>query len=253
MASEPDVIRSISDPDVLMLPKEYRSLVNAAARMYFCAGLYPYFFARGKLGHDPVFPALLCRGLLPHRARILDLGCGQGVLGALLVAARRQYESGAWADGWAAPPSEFVLDGIELQPRCAGWAQAALGDRATILVADLRDVALPDADAIVILDVLHYLPPEAQQRVLASVGRALRTGGVLLLRVGDPSARFRYAVTLLADKLSTLVRGQGWPSHYCRPVCEWKRMLERLGFDVTDEPMSQGTPFANALLIAHRR
>lgn len=57
-------------------------------------GRFAYHFARGKLGGDPVFLALLERGLLSDRARILDLGCGQGLLAAWLLAARRQFESG---------------------------------------------------------------------------------------------------------------------------------------------------------------
>jgi hypothetical protein len=107
--------------------EEYAALVEAAASLYRRAGRHPYHFARGKLGHDPVFPWLLRSGLLPDRARILDLGCGQGVLGALLVAARMQRESGAWRKGWPLPPASFRLHGIELQKRAAQWAQAALG------------------------------------------------------------------------------------------------------------------------------
>lgn len=54
----------------------------------------------------------------------------------------------------------------------------------------------------------------------------------------------------LTGKLSILVRGQGWTPHCCRPAGAWKAMLERLGFEVAQEPMSAGTPLANVLLIA---
>jgi hypothetical protein len=33
-------------------------------------------------------------------------------------------------------------------------------------------------------------------------------------------------------------------------LAEWKALLERLGFGVQSIPMSEGTPFANVLLVA---
>ncbi len=239
--------------DLSFDPEEYRALVSAAARQYRAVGRHPYYFARGKLGLDPVFPALLRRGLVPEGARILDLGCGQGVLGALLIAASELYRSGVWPGDWPAPPENVTLHGIELQDRIAGWGRAALIGRATLVTGDVRDAALPDADLVVIFDVLHYLDPDDQGRVLARIAHSLRGGGTLLLRVGDASAGWRTLFTRLTDKLSTLVRGQGWPAHYCHKVEDWTGLLEHHGFRVTAEPMSAGTPFANVLLIAQLR
>ena len=65
-----------------------RALWSAASRPYLTAGRYPYHFARNKLRFDPVFVTLLRRGLIPDRARVIDLGYGQGLLAALLLAAR---------------------------------------------------------------------------------------------------------------------------------------------------------------------
>jgi len=65
-----------------------RELLGAATDPYHAAGKFAYHYARGKLAHDPVYEAILPRGLLARRARVLDLGCGQGLLAALLVAAR---------------------------------------------------------------------------------------------------------------------------------------------------------------------
>ena len=64
-----------------------RELVNSASEPYRACGRFAYHFARGKLARDPVFAAILSRGLLSGRTRILDLGCGQGLLAAWLLAA----------------------------------------------------------------------------------------------------------------------------------------------------------------------
>jgi len=69
------------------------------------SGLFAYFFARGKLRADPVYRSLLEHGLLSGRSRILDLGCGQGLLAAWLRAAMRLHDRGAWPDALPLPPA----------------------------------------------------------------------------------------------------------------------------------------------------
>jgi SAM-dependent methyltransferase len=233
-----------------MRAPEYRALVRAAACPYRKAGHYPYHFACGKLGLDPVFPALLSRGLIPDGARVLDLGCGQGCLEALLIAAGKQFDAGIWPEGWRAPPRNITLHGIELQERTANWARTALGSEAIILTGDMHELTLPYADVVVLLDVLHYMDRPTQGRVLARIARALRGDGLLLLRISDAGAGLPYVLTRFADKVSSLLRGQGYPSQYDRPATEWKELLETAGFQVASDPMSAGTPFATVLLTA---
>ncbi|MGQ0578284.1 MAG: methyltransferase [Betaproteobacteria bacterium] len=229
---------------------EVRALLKTAARPYLAAGPYPYFFARGKLRYDPVFGSLLRRGSIADGARVLDLGCGQGLLAAVLIAARRQYEVGAWPTGWSVPPSTTLLYGIELQERPASWARVALADRACVQTGDLSLAVLPDADAVFILDVLHYLDPEAQQRALERVAHALRAGGTLFLRVADITAGLRFRLTGTADLLIAMTQGEWVPLHHHRPLADWTALLHGFGFAVEAEPMSEGTPFANVLLTA---
>ena len=81
------------------------ALIDRASEPYRNAGLFAYNFARGKLGGDPVFRAVLERGLLVGRGHILDLGCGQGLLAAWLRAAQLCYQSGAWPQGWPPAPT----------------------------------------------------------------------------------------------------------------------------------------------------
>lgn len=76
------------------------ALLERAARPYRAAGLHPWLFARGKLGRDPLFAGLLRLGLIPHRARLLDLGCGQGLLTALLLAAEASARDIGWPAHW---------------------------------------------------------------------------------------------------------------------------------------------------------
>lgn len=89
----------------------FRALIAEASAPYRAAGRFAWHFARGKLAFDPVFPALLSLGLVPDQARILDLGCGQGLLLALLTAARDRFESGGWPADWPPPPGSIGIEG----------------------------------------------------------------------------------------------------------------------------------------------
>ena len=80
-----------------------RNLLDHATRPYRTAGHFAWRFARGKLKGDPVFFGLLEHGLLPDGERLIDLGCGQGLLASWLREAHALFESGDWPQGW--PPS----------------------------------------------------------------------------------------------------------------------------------------------------
>jgi len=229
----------------------HRALLDGATRPYRRAGRFAYHFARGKLATDPVFQALLQRGLLAGRKRILDLGCGQGLLAAWLQAAQDCHDKGRWPRAWAPPPRPHSIRGIELMSCEVTRAHRALGHGFfEVLQGDIRTTAFGTADAVVLLDVMHYMPIECQEETLRRVRAALPDGGLLLLRVADASAGLRFRITQWADKLIMLGRGYGLITIHCRTLTHWRQSLASHGFESTALWMSQGTPFANVLLIA---
>jgi SAM-dependent methyltransferase len=227
------------------------ALLDEACEPYRNAGRFAYHFARGKLRADPVYRAILEFGLLLGRARVLDLGCGQGLLAAWLRGAERCYERGSWPRAWPPAPKTLSTRGIELMARDVERARCALGSASEVSQADIRSAAFGAVDAVVILDVLHYLAPLAQLEVLQRVRAALPKRGLLLLRVGDAAAGFRFRYGQWSDKLVMLLRGHAIVAQHCRSVAQWRVLLRECGFDSEVKPMSQGTPFANVLLIAH--
>ncbi|HEX9685246.1 MAG TPA: methyltransferase domain-containing protein [Burkholderiales bacterium] len=231
---------------------EARSLFEAATQPYARAGRYAWHFARGKLRHDPVYFSLLRQGLLPDRGRLLDFGCGQGVLLALLEAAKAQYQAGAWPRDWPAPPLNLALQGIELHADRVQTARQALGGSVQVIPGDLRALDLQPCSVIVILDVMLYLDAAEQQHLLDRATAALEPGGLLLLRESDADAGFAFQVTKWSERLSGAFRGRfGQALHY-RGGIQWIAELAKRGFAVGAEPMSAGTPFANVLLVARK-
>jgi hypothetical protein len=94
-----------------------RKLIDHATIPYRAAGRFAWHFARGKLGGDPVFAGLLEHGLIPDRARILDIGCGQGLLASWLLSAKAMHATGEWPAHWPPAPGPQSIHGIELIAR----------------------------------------------------------------------------------------------------------------------------------------
>ena len=233
-----------------------RVLAATAARCYRSAGRYAYHFARRKFAGDPVFTALLARALVPDRARILDLGCGQGLLAAWLAAAAQCHAAADWYAGWPAPPVAWSFRGIELarsDVARAHAAHAALGASVQVEEGDIRRAQFGAADTIVLIDVLHYMDQASQEHVLGRARTALSPAGVLLMRIGDAGAGLPFRFGRWVDRTVRFMRGHGAAPLCCRPLGEWLALLERLGLTTDAIPMSAGTPFANVLLVARPR
>lgn len=208
----------------------FRAAAHEAASRYPGRDRFARHFAYNKLTRDPVFAHLFSEGLIRDGMRVLDLGCGQGLVGALF-AERIGYR------------------GIEPDARDVGRAMSALPG-ADIVAGDMRSADFGQADAILLIDVLHYIEPAQQLDVLRRARAALAPGGLLLLRVADPSPSLRFRTTLALDRLAMRLRGRRVGALHCRPVAEWRRLLEAEGLAVEAFPMSEGTPFANFLLVA---
>ena len=227
------------------------ALLDAACEPYRNAGRFAYHFARGKLRTDPVYRDILESGLLLGRARVLDLGCGQGLLAAWLMAAERCYDRGSWPRAWPPAPRALSTRGIELMARDVERARCALGSEFDIAQDDIRSSAFGAVDAVVILDVLHYMTHQAQYDLLQRVRAALPPRGLLLLRVGDAGGGLRFRYGQCSDKLVMLLRGHAKAGQHCRSISQWRGLLRECGFDSEAKPMSQGTLFANVLFIAY--
>ena len=136
-------------------------------------------------------------------------------------------------------------------------ARAALAGHAgvhlSVVEGNICQVPYPEVDAVVILDVLHYLDGAAQEEVLRRVRVALSPGGLLLLRIGDAAGGFGFALSEVTDRIVALLRTGRWLTLHGRTLTDWRALLERLGFSTTAIPMRDGTPFPNTLLLAEAR
>jgi len=228
--------------------RPFADLVRKAADRYLEASITAWEFARGKLRMDPVYRATLSPDLLPSGGTLLDVGCGQGLTLALLAEARLAFERGVWPRDWPPPPRFDCAIGIDTRRRVAAIARHALEGAATVIEGDARTVQLEPARAVLLFDVLHLLPPEDQESLIASIAARLEPGGVVLVREADPGGGWRFAAVHAGNRLKAFVTGT-WrqQSFHPRSTAEWRECFAHHGFDVDARPMGQGTPFANIL------
>jgi SAM-dependent methyltransferase len=227
----------------------FGSLASRVADRYLASSITAWEFARAKLLSDPVYEQVICGGVLPSGRALLDVGCGQGLMLGLLAEARRDT---AGPRSSALPVFDRLI-GVELRPRIAAMARAALGSDAEILGDDVRDAELPVVDAVLAFDVLHMIAASDQPRVLSRLAGALSPGGVMLVREVDAAGGWRFRLVHAGNWLKALATGN-WRQRFAfRTAAGWTAAFQQEGLQVTVVPMSEGTPFANVLFVGRKK
>jgi len=222
------------------------------AHRYLAAGIWHWEFVRGKLRHDPLYRDVLASGALPGDGILRDLGCGRGILLALIQASAASHARGEWPSEWSPPPRNLALEGVERRGGLASIARQATGEDARIVVADLERVDVEPARAILLLDVLHYLSAAEQERLLRRASAALEPGGVMLVREPDAARPVRFFVTRFGERLCSVLRREGFRHLHYRSAAAWCALLEAQGLVVDTRESWRRTPFANVLIRCRR-
>jgi len=218
------------------------NLIAAAAASYFRIGVQAWKSADAKLRFDPVYRESIRGVEWPSEGRVLDLGCGRGLM--LAVLARH-------LDGRGGPTAP-LLHGIDYRPRVVRLARLALGSRATVEQADLMTCQLPPSRVAVLFDVLHCLPESAQEHLLARLRASVEPGGYLLLREADAGGGAGFVAVNVCNRILALAQGRWKRRFHFRTAGDWVALLARFGFAAEVVPASDSTPFANVLITARR-
>ncbi len=228
----------------------FQLLVRRASDRYLDTGITAWEFARGKLSGDPVYAAVLRAELAGATGTLLDIGCGQGLTLALVAEAQDTARQGTWDTTRPDPPRFDRLVGVETRSRVARIAARALEHEAEIVTGDAREVGLPPHDVAVVFDVLHMMPEADQRQVLRAIRASLAPNGRLLVREADASAGWRFQFVRFGNTLKALLTGQ-WRQRFAfRTEPGWRALLYEEGFAPHAQPMGDGTPFANVLIVA---
>jgi 2-polyprenyl-3-methyl-5-hydroxy-6-metoxy-1,4-benzoquinol methylase/uncharacterized protein (DUF2062 family) len=216
---------------VLAASDPFERAVGRTRARYAAAGLGDRCYVASKLAFDPV--CRLAVELEGSLGRVLDLGCGRGQLSLLLLEC-----------GLATSVIGFDSDARKIE------VARAAGPEASFAVADLSATPLGQADTVLLIDVLHYLPLAEQDALLTAAARALAPGGRLLVRELDAGRSLRSALTRANEWLARKTGfNRGRASQY-RPARELTTLLEGQGLPCEVQGASERTPFANVLIVA---
>ena len=227
------------------LPRaQVRDIAQAFLPDHALGNRWDHYYARAKLGSDPLYPGI-CDALRGTTAPVLDLGCGLG----LLAHALRAQD--------LALPYHGVDNDVRKIERAQRAARRAELRDATFDTVDLARTSLREAFAahrgsVALLDVLQFIPPEAQSRTLDAAIGMLVPGAKLVIRTGLADGSGRARVTRAVDVFSRVL---GWmnagPSRY-PDADDLRARFAAAGLRVDFTPLFGNTPFNNWRVVATR-
>jgi hypothetical protein len=144
------------------------------------------------------------------------------------------------------------LMGFDSDARKVELARRAADGDAHFETLDLLEFREREVDTLLLIDVLHYLPLSEQDELLRRAGRCVKRGRIVIREL-DAGNAARSAITRGFEwlaKVSGFNRGRAG-RHY-RPAQQLVDQLTRAGFSCELLGASEGTPFANVLIVAAR-
>ena len=179
--------------DATLPPADALRIARAFLPPRWYGNRYHYYYSRAKLRSDPLYPGVV-DALRDSRAPLLDLGCGIGLLAhALRVAGIDVAYRGV--DNDAAKIAQARLAAAR-----AGLHGVAFD------VVDLAQGMPAHSGSVAILDVLQFVPAQAQDAILDAAIARIADGGVLVIRTGLDDGSTRARTTRRIDAISRVLR-----------------------------------------------
>jgi 2-polyprenyl-3-methyl-5-hydroxy-6-metoxy-1,4-benzoquinol methylase len=174
---------------------------------------------------------------VPASSTVLDIGCGAGLFLALLA----KYKGVAAATG-------VDLNAQAISIANAMKERAHLGAQVEYMVGSASG-ELPggEFDVVSMIDVLHHVPPEAQNDALRQAAAKVRPGGLFVFKDMGRRPHWRAA----ANRLHDLVVARQW-INYC-PIASVERWTIDRGFDLVTRDDRNMFWYRHELRVFRRR
>lgn len=161
---------------------------------------------------------------IPQKGKIVELGCGEGVISSYLARNKKRQ-----------------ILGIDLNTRRITNSRAG---NLKFKVGDITNFNYKPQSAYVLSDVLHHIEPIKQKRLLEKLSKALRKNGVLVIKEIDKDELLRCKMSRLWDfLLYPNDKINYWSS------ANLKTYLIKIGFRVNIKRASRFFPGSTTLFI----
>ncbi|NBR48784.1 class I SAM-dependent methyltransferase [bacterium] len=193
-------------------------------------------YIAGKLAWDPVFKTAW-KIIINRGKPVLDIGCGLGLLGISMRAAGIPFPYRG------ADPSIWKINKALETMRYYGFEEVAFE------VNDALNTPIPPGATVFLVDVLHYLKPAEQRKMLERLADAADAGSLVLIRTAFKGVGLRYALTLLQEfwtRISGWIRGGAINFPVRRELLGY---FKNRGLKVMVTPLWGNTPFASELIV----
>lgn len=131
--------------------------------------------------------------MLPDTGQITDIGCGMGQMDFMLS----MYKQGRRILG-----IDYDDEKITVAQNC--WLNKCLGGL-SFRCEDASLAELPESDAFIISDMMHYLSAEKQLELIQRCASKLKSGGLILVRDSDSENAEGQKITALSEVFSTKI------------------------------------------------
>lgn len=178
-------------------------------------------------------PYEIVEKMLPEKAFVVDLGCGEGLLSNYLsLAGSKRKILG------------FELDGERLKRARKNLKNTSFK------LGDIVKIPYPAGDVFILFHVLHHLSSfEAQAQVLEKIKKSLKPSGKLIIVDVFVEPSIKYLAAWIADHFLVpwVFEKSFYTKAYFRKKEDWLKLLKNIGFRVKVTMEVSGRPFPNII------
>jgi len=188
---------------------------------------------------EKIFPIYRLLEFFPNQGKLVDLGCGNGLLSGILALNYPKLE---------------VL-GIDADKEKIKLAKKTFNfDNISFIENDIVNFDYPSADYFSLIDVLYLIPFYFQDKIIKKISNKIKKdNGILIIKEMSKCPFYKYLFNYLQEIFSVkIIKRTIGSKFYFRDVKEMKNLLTKHGFKVSITKLDKGYLYPHILYKASK-